>query len=156
MYALFQSGGNLLYFVGGIFGSKDNRDNGAELFDGLCCLRRGSSVKIYGLFWLRVTHNTVFLRHTAPLKLTLPLVAAFYDISVLGKRALFLLGGVFAKGFKVNAAFPFFGHIHHAGFIQIVVAQIAGRVYVGDMHKVVHVVGKVDNLSDILKAVFLL
>ena len=65
-----------------------------------------------------------------------------------------MLGGVTSKGCKVNALFPFFGHIHHAGFVQIVVAQIAHRLYFGDMHEKVRVVGVVDDLPDVLKARF--
>ena len=124
MYALFQTGGDLLYLVAGFFRRKDNRHDGAGLLRlggrRFCLLRFGCVHKDFILFaalLLRVTHNAVFLRYFAPLKLTLPLVAAFDDITVFSKRALFLLGGVLAKSGKVNPAFPFFGHLHHAGLI---------------------------------------
>ena len=47
----------------------------------------------------------------------LPLVAAFYDIAVLGKGSLFLLGNVAAKLRRINPGFPFLRHIHHAGTV---------------------------------------
>ena len=124
LYALFQTRGDLLYLFGGLFGSKDNGDDGAGLLRlcGLCvCLLRFGCVHIgfvlFAALRLRVTHNAVFFRHFAPLKLPFPLVAAFHDIAVLGKRAFFLRGSVPAKSRKVNAAFPFFGHLYHAGLI---------------------------------------
>ena len=121
---MLQTGGNLLYLFGGLFGSKDNGDDGAGLLR-LCglygCLLRFGCVHIgfvlFAALRLRVTHNLIFLRHFAPLKLPFPLVAAFHDIAVFGKRAFFLRGGISSESSKVNAAFPFFGHLYHAGLI---------------------------------------
>ena len=88
--------------------------------------------------------------------MTLPFVAAFHDIAVRGKCALFFFGCVLPKGGKVNPCFPFFGHFYHAGLVQIVVAQFTGILYLRDMHEIIHIIGKVNDLPDILKALFLL
>ena len=53
------------------------------------------------------TYNVDFYVH-------IPEVHNYHDIAVLGKRAFFLRGSVPAKSRKVNAAFPFFGHLYHA------------------------------------------
>ncbi len=52
----------------------------------------------------------------------LPLVPAFDKVAILGKHALLLLGHIPAKLRRVDAAFPFFRHIHHAGAIQVVIS----------------------------------
>ena len=83
----------------------------------------------------------------------LPCVAAFHKIAVFRKAAFFLRGGVSSKGDRVNAVFPFSGHLHHAGFVKVIIAQFAGCVYFGDMHEKVLVIGKVNELPDILKTV---
>ena len=121
---MLQTGGNLLYLFGGLFRSKDNGDDGAGLLrlGGLygCLLHFGCvhiGLVLFAALRLRVTHNLVFLRHFAPLKLPFPLVAAFHDITIFGKRAFFLRGGISSESSKVNAAFPFFGHLYHAGLI---------------------------------------
>ena len=56
----------------------------------------------------------------------LPFVPAFDKVAVLGECALLLLGHIPAKLRRVDAAFPFFRHIHHAGTVQVVVSQLAG------------------------------
>ena len=52
----------------------------------------------------------------------LPLVPAFDKVAVLGEHSLLLLGHIAAKLRRVDAAFPFFRHIHHAGAIQVVIS----------------------------------
>ena len=88
--------------------------------------------------------------------MTLPLVAAFRNISVLRKRAVLALGGVLSEHSKVNPAFPFFGHLHRPRFVQIVVAKLPRRVRFGNVNKKVGVIGKVNDLPDVLKAHFAL
>ena len=82
----------------------------------------------------------------------LPFVAASHQIAVLGKNALFLLGNVASKLRRINPGFPFLRHIHHAGTVQVVVAQLSIPPNVGKMHIVIHIFGVVDDLADILKA----
>ena len=43
--------------------------------------------------------------------------------------------------------------MHHAGFVKVIIAQFAGCVYFGDMHEKVLVIGKVNELPDILKTI---
>ena len=81
----------------------------------------------------------------------LPLVTAFHDIAVLGKSSLFLLDNVAAKLCRINPGFPFLRHIHHAGTVQVVVSQSGGSMHIRQMHIVVRVFGKVDNLADTRK-----
>ena len=83
----------------------------------------------------------------------LPCVAAFHKVAVFRKAAFFLCGGVSSKGDKVNAVFPFSGHLYHAGFVKVIIAQFAGIMYFGDMHEKVLVIGKVNELPDILKTI---
>ena len=78
----------------------------------------------------------------------LPLVPAFDKIAVLGKHALLLLGHIPAKLCRVDAAFPFLRHIHHAGTVQIVVAQLGRPMYFRQMYIIVHVFGKVGDSPD--------
>ena len=66
--------------------------------------------------------HPVFLRHGLALVDFLPLVPAFDKVAVLGERTLFLLSHIPAKLCRVDAAFPFFRHIHHAGAIQVVIS----------------------------------
>ena len=82
----------------------------------------------------------------------LPLVAAFYDIAILGKGSLFLLGNVAAKLRCINPGFPFLRHIHHAGTVQVIVAQSGGGMHIRQMHIVVRVFSKINDLADIFKA----
>ena len=88
--------------------------------------------------------------------MTLPLVAAFGDISVLRKRTVLAFGGVLSEHSKVNPAFPFFGHLHRTRFVQIIVAKLPRRVRFGNVNKKVCVIGKVNDLPDVLKAHFTL
>ena len=73
----------------------------------------------------------------------LPLVPAFDKVAVLGERTLFLLSHIPAKLCRVDAAFPFFRHIHHAGAVQIVVTQLGRPAYIRQMYIIVHVFGKI-------------
>ena len=52
----------------------------------------------------------------------LPRIPAFDKVAVLGKCTLLLLGHIPAELRRVDAAFPFFRHIHHAGAIQVVIS----------------------------------
>jgi len=78
----------------------------------------------------------------------LPLVPAFDKVAVLGKCTLLLLGHIAAKLRRVDAAFPFFRHIHHAGTVQVVVSQLGRAAHIRQMHIIVHVFGKVDDSPD--------
>ena len=78
----------------------------------------------------------------------LPLVPAFDKVAVLGERTLLLLSHIPAELRRVDAAFPFLRHIHHAGAVQIVVAQLGRPAYLWQMHIVVHVFGKVGDFLD--------
>ena len=82
----------------------------------------------------------------------LPFVAAFYDITILGKSSLFLLSNVASKLRRINPGFPFLRHIHHAGTVQVVVPQSGGGMHIRQMHIVVRVFSKVDDLADTRKA----
>ena len=82
----------------------------------------------------------------------LPLVATFHDITILGKSSLFLLGNVAANLRRINPGFPFLRHIHHAGTVQIVIAQCGGGMHIREMHIVVRVFSKINDLADIFKA----
>ena len=73
----------------------------------------------------------------------LPRVPAFDKVAILGKHALLLLGHIPAELRRVDAAFPFLRHIHHAGAVQIVVAQLGRPAYLWQMHIIFHVFGKV-------------
>ena len=97
-------------------------------------------------------HYPVFLRHRLALIDALPIVTAFYDIAVLGKGSLFLLGNVAAKLRRINPGFPFLRHIHHAGTVQVVIAQCGGGMHIREMHIVVRVFSKINDLTDIFKA----
>ena len=57
----------------------------------------------------------VFLWHRLALVDFLPHIPAFDKVAILGKHALLLLGHIPAELRRVDAAFPFFRHIHHAG-----------------------------------------
>ena len=151
---MLQTVGNLFELFGGLLARQNDRDNRARLLRrcfGNSRLYCRGCVPFDGR--LRIAHNAVFLRHIAPLKVFLPCVAAFHKIAVFRKAAFFLRGGVSSKGDRVNAVFPFSGHLHHAGFVKVIIAQFAGCVYFGDMHEKVLVIGKVNELPDILKTV---
>ena len=78
----------------------------------------------------------------------LPLVPAFDKVAVLGERTLLLMGHIPAKLCRVDAAFPFVRHIHHAGTVQIVVAQLNRPAHIRQMHIIFHVFGKVRDSPD--------
>ena len=78
----------------------------------------------------------------------LPRIPAFDKVATLGKHALFLLGHIPAKLCRVDAAFPFLWHIHHAGVIQVVISQLGRAAHIRQMHIIVHVFGKVGDSPD--------
>ena len=94
-------------------------------------------------FRRRKRQYPVFLWHRLALVDFLPRIPAFDKVAILGKHALLLLGHITAKLRRVDAAFPFFRHIHHAGTVQIVVTQLGRPAYIRQMHIIVHVFGKV-------------
>ena len=160
---MFQAVGNLFQLSVRVCRCRNDRFYG-DSFGRLCRkdsrLPCGNRIKFH-LFGvkscrLRIAHNAVFFGNVAPLKMTLPLVAAFRDISVLRKRAVLTLGGVLTEHSKVNPAFPFFGHLYRPRFVQIVVAKLPRRMRFGNVNKKVGVVGKVNDLPDVLKAHFAL
>ena len=73
-------------------------------------------------FRRRKRQYPVFLWHRLALVDFLPRIPAFDKVAILGKHALLLLGHITAKLRRVDAAFPFFRHIHHAGAIQVVIS----------------------------------
>ena len=99
-------------------------------------------------FRCRKGQHPVFLRHRLALVDFLPFVPAFDKVAVLGEHSLLLMGNVLAKLRCVDAAFPFFRHIHHAGAVQVVVSQLGRPVHIRQMHIVVHVFGKVGDSPD--------
>ena len=99
-------------------------------------------------FQRRKGKHPVFLRHGLALVDFLPLVPAFDKVAILGKHALLLLGHIPAELRRVDAAFPFFRHIHHAGVIQVVISQLGRAAHIRQMHIIVHVFGKVGDSPD--------
>ena len=110
--------------------------------------RRRDVGRISQNFRRRKGQYPVFLRHRLALVDFLPRVPAFDKVAILGKHALLLLGHIPAELRRVDAAFPFFRHIHHAGAVQIVVAQLGRPAHIRQMHIVVHVFGKVGDSPD--------
>ena len=90
----------------------------------------------------------VFLRHRLALVDFLPRIPAFDKVATLGKHALLLLGHIPAELRRVDAAFPFFRHIHHAGAVQIVVTQLGRPTNIRQVHIIFHVFGKVGDSPD--------
>ena len=78
----------------------------------------------------------------------LPFVAAVHQIAVGGKLSLFQLGDMASEPVRVNPSFPFLRHFHHAGFMQVVIAQRGRGFDARQVDKVFHVVGVVDDLAD--------
>ena len=78
----------------------------------------------------------------------LPRIPAFDKVATLGKHALLLLGHIPAELRRVDAAFPFFRHIHHAGAAQIVVTQLGRPTHIRQVHIIFHVFGKVGDSPD--------
>jgi len=99
-------------------------------------------------FRRRKGQHPVFLWHGLSLMDFLPRIPAFDKVAVLGERALLLLGHIPAELRRVDAAFPFFRHIHHARTVQIVVAQLGRPAHIRQMHIIVHVFGKVGNFPN--------
>jgi len=99
-------------------------------------------------FRRRKGQHPVFLWHGLSLMDFLPHIPAFDKVAVLGERALLLLSHISSKLCRVNAAFPFLRHIHHAGAVQIVVAQLGRPAYLWQMHIIFHVFGKVGDFPD--------
>ena len=99
------------------------QDNGNNFLLFCCGLHRRRDVgRIPQNFRRGKGQHPVFLRHGLALVDFLPLVPAFDKVAVLGERTLFLLSHIPAKLCRVDAAFPFFRHIHHAGAIQVVIS----------------------------------
>ena len=125
------------------------QDNGKNLLrlrltlDGrwdVCCIPQD--------FRRRKGQHPVFLWHRLALVDFLPFVPAFDKVAILGKHALLLLGHIPAELRRVDAAFPFFWHIHHAGTVQIVVTQLGRPAHIRQIHIIVHVFGKVGDSPD--------
>ena len=110
--------------------------------------RRRDVGRISQNFRRRKGQYPVFLRHRLALVDFLPRIPAFDKVAVLGERALLLLSHISSKLCRVNAAFPFLRHIHHAGAVQIVVAQLGRPAYLWQMHIIFHVFGKVGDSPD--------
>ena len=99
------------------------QDDGNNFLLFCCGLHRRWDVgRIPQDFRYRKRQHPVFLRHRLAFVDFLPLVPAFDKVAVLGKCTLLLLGHIAAKLRRVDAAFPFFRHIHHAGAIQVVIS----------------------------------
>ena len=69
-------------------------------------------------------------------------------VAVLGKCTLLLLGHIAAKLRRVDAAFPFVRHIHHAGAVHVVVPQLGRPTHIRQVHIIFHVFRKVCDFSD--------
>ena len=125
------------------------QDDGNNFLLFCCGLHRRWDVgRIPQDFRCRKRQHPVFLWHRLALVDFLPFVPAFDKVAVLGECALLLLGHIPAKLRRVDAAFPFFRHIHHAGTVQIVVAQLGRSAHIRQMHIIVHVFGKVGDSPD--------
>ena len=84
--------------------------------------RRWDVCRIPQDFRCRKRQHPVFIWHRLALVDFLPRIPAFDKVAILGKHALLLLGHIPAELRRVDAAFPFFRHIHHAGAIQVVIS----------------------------------
>ena len=152
LYAGFQPVGDLFHAVGAVLAVENDGDDGrrGRSFGGGCCLRlhRPGRGLVPQNFRRGIGHHPVFLRHRLALMDTLPLVAAFHQIAVIGENTMLRIGNMQAKTGQENSRFPFLRHIHHAGTVQIVVTQLARAGDIRQMYIVVHVVGVVDDLAD--------
>ena len=110
--------------------------------------RRRDVGRISQNFRRRKGQYPVFLRHRLALVDFLPRIPAFDKVAILGKHALLLLGHIPAELRRVDAAFPFFRHIHHAGAVQIVVTQLGRAAHIRQVHIIFHVFGKVGDSPD--------
>jgi len=116
----FQPVRNFFHPFRAVFAVQDDGDNFLRFRFRLN--RRRDVGRIPQDFRCRKGQHPVFLRHGLALVDFLPLVPAFDKVAVLGERTLFLLSHIPAKLCRVDAAFPFFRHIHHAGAIQVVIS----------------------------------
>ena len=118
--ARFQPVRNFFHALCAVFTVQDDGNN----FLLFCCglHRRWDVGRIPQDFRCRKRQHPVFLWHRLALVDFLPFVPAFDKIAVLGECALLLLGHITAELRRVDAAFPFFRHIHHAGAIQVVIS----------------------------------
>ena len=152
LYAGFQPVGDLFHAVGAVLAVENDRDDGrrGRSFGGGCYLwlHRPGRGLVPQNFRRGIGHHPVFLRHRLALMDTLPLVAAFHQIAVVGENTMLRIGNMQAETGQENSRFPFLRHIHHAGTVQVVVTQLARAGDIRQMHIVVHVVGVVDDLSD--------
>ena len=155
LYAGFQPVGDLFHAVGAVLAVENDRDDGrrGRSFGGGRCLRlhRLGRGFVPQNFRRGIGHHPVFLRHRLALMDTLPLVAAFHQIAVIGENTMLRIGNMQAETGQENSRFPFLRHIHHAGTVQVVVTQLARAGDIRQMHIVVHVVGVVDDLADTVK-----
>ena len=116
----FQPVRDFFHALCAVFAVQDNGENLLQLrltLDG-----RRDVGRISQNFRRRKGQYPVFLRHRLALVDFLPLVPAFDKVAILGKHALLLLGHMPAKLRRVDAAFPFFRHIYHAGTVQVVIS----------------------------------
>ena len=152
LYAGFQPVGDLFHAVGAVLAVENDGDDGRRYrsFGGGRCLRlhRLGRGFVPQNFRRGIGHHPVFLRHRLALMDTLPLVAAFHQIAVIGENTMLRIGNMQAETGQENSRFPFLRHIHHAGTVQVVVTQLARAGDIRQMHIVVHVVGIVDDLAD--------
>ena len=155
LYAGFQPVGDFFHAVGAVLAVENDRDDGrrGRSFGGGRCLRlhRPGRGLVPQNFRRGISHHPVFLRHRLALMDTLPLVAAFHQIAVIGENTMLRIGNMQAETGQENSRFPFLRHIHHAGTVQVVVTQLARAGDIRQMHIVVHVVGVVDDLADTVK-----
>ena len=155
LYAGFQPVSDLFHAVCAVLAVENDGDDGrrGRSFGGGRCLRlhRPGRGLVPQNFRRGIGHHPVFLRHRLALMDALPLVAAFHQIAIGCKYALFLPGDMLAETGGVNSGFPFLRHFHHAGTVQVVVGQLFRSFHVGQMHIVVHIVGVVDDLADAVK-----
>ena len=152
LYAGFQPVSDLFHAVCAVLAVENDRDDGrrGRSFGGGCYLwlHRPGRGLVPQDFRRGIGHHPVFLRHRLALMDTLPLVAAFHQIAVVGENTMLRIGNMQAETGQENSRFPFLRHIHHAGTVQVVVTQLARAGDIRQMHIVVHVVGVVDDLSD--------
>ena len=118
--ARFQPVRDFFHALYAVFAVQDNGENLLQLrltLDG-----RRDVGRISQDFRRRKGQHPVFLRHGLALVDFLPRIPAFDKVAILGKHALLLLGHIPAELRRVDAAFPSFRHIHHAGAIQVVIS----------------------------------
>ena len=116
----FQPVRNFFHALYAVFAVQDNGNNFLRFRFRLN--RRRDVGRISQNFRRRKGQHPVFLRHRLALVDFLPRIPAFDKVAILGKHALLLLGHIPAELRRVDAAFPFFRHIHHAGAIQVVIS----------------------------------